>query len=138
MAMPGRTYASTIGGYRYAHNGQEKDGEIFDGALSAEFWEYDSRLGRRWEVDPIIKEWESPYATFGNNPIYYNDVKGLDKGDKNKSSQPKFGKKHTKKEQRKINRAHRKHERWTRRRERKARNKEGRDSNPLDAPAFSI
>ena len=117
--MPGRTQAKNVGGYLYSHNGQEKDNEIFDGALSAEFWEYDARLGRRWEMDPIIKVWESPYATFGNNPIYYSDVKGLDKGGKNKSIQPKFGKgPRTKKEQRKINRAHRKHERWTRRRER--------------------
>ena len=77
MAMPGRTYASTIGGYRYAHNGQEKDGEIFDGALSAEFWEYDSRLGRRWENDPVINDSESPYACFANNPIAMSDPDGL-------------------------------------------------------------
>lgn len=77
MAMPGRTYASTIGGYRYAHNGQEKDGEIFDGALSAEFWEYDSRLGRRWDTDPIACAWQTPYACFDNSPIVLADVPGL-------------------------------------------------------------
>jgi hypothetical protein len=38
---------------------------------------YDSRIGRRWERDPIVKTWESPYAVFGNNPILLNDLKGL-------------------------------------------------------------
>jgi len=48
----------------------------FAGAYSAEYWEYDSRLGRRWNVDPIFKDWESPYATFSNNPIFMVDIKG--------------------------------------------------------------
>ena len=78
MAMPGRTQPpSGVAGYRYAHNGQEKDNEIFDGALSAEFWEYDSRLGRRWEMDPITNASESSYATFANNPIAASDPDGL-------------------------------------------------------------
>lgn len=76
--MPGRNWISTVGGYRYSHNGHEKEDEIFAGAQSAEYWMYDSRLGRRWEQDPIRKPWESPYATFGNNPIYFADPFGLD------------------------------------------------------------
>ena len=40
------------------------------------FWEYDSRLGRRWNLDPIQLESESPYACFGNNPILYSDPNG--------------------------------------------------------------
>lgn len=75
--MPGRTYATAVDGYRYAHNGQEKDNEIFDGALTAEHWEYDSRLGRRFETDPIVNESESPYACFNNNPIALSDPDGL-------------------------------------------------------------
>ncbi|MEZ4830191.1 MAG: hypothetical protein R3C61_28490 [Bacteroidia bacterium] len=39
---------------------------------------YDSRTGRRWNVDPIFKEYESPYATFGNSPIWLLDVTGHD------------------------------------------------------------
>ncbi len=78
QTMPGRNWISTVGGYRYSHNGHEKENEIFEGAQSAEFWMYDSRLGRRWERDPIVKPWESPYATFANNPIYYSDPLGLD------------------------------------------------------------
>lgn len=69
--------------YRYGMNGQEKDNEIFEGAYTAEFWEYDSRTGRRWNVDPIVKCHESPYATFANNPIFVVDING-DTGDPNK------------------------------------------------------
>ena len=37
-----------IGGYRHFFNGQEADNEVLgDGvSLSAEFWQYDSRLGK--------------------------------------------------------------------------------------------
>ena len=35
-------------GYRYGFNTQEKDDDVFIGAYTAEYWEYDSRLGRRW------------------------------------------------------------------------------------------
>ena len=66
------------GSYRYGMNGQEKDDEIAQGIYTAEYWEYDSRLGRRWNTDPIVKPWESPYACFRNNPIYYSDPSGLD------------------------------------------------------------
>jgi hypothetical protein len=45
--------------------------------MSAEFWEYDTRLGRRWNSDPVINSSESPYSTMSNNPIYYNDPNGL-------------------------------------------------------------
>jgi RHS repeat-associated protein len=79
MAMPGRTYAapgSLDDKYRYSHNGQEKDNDIFIGALSAEYWEYDSRLGRRWNTDPIVKIPESPYACFSNNPVFFADPAG--------------------------------------------------------------
>ncbi|MCA6437934.1 MAG: hypothetical protein IM592_15735, partial [Bacteroidetes bacterium] len=45
MEMPGRKW--TASNYRYSHNGHEKEEEIFSGAQSAEFWMYDSRIGRR-------------------------------------------------------------------------------------------
>lgn len=73
MEMPGRSVGQD---YKYGMNGQMKEGETFEGAYSAEFWGYDSRLGRRWEMDPVVKPWESPYACFANNPVYYNDIKG--------------------------------------------------------------
>ena len=34
--------------------------------------------GRRWNVDPILKFEESPYLTFGGNPILKSDVDGDD------------------------------------------------------------
>lgn len=36
--------------YRYAFNGQERDDEIAGqgNIMTAEYWEYDARLGRRW------------------------------------------------------------------------------------------
>ena len=65
-------------GYRYGYNGQDKVSQSFgEGAhTTAQFWEYDTRLARRWNADPIRKPWESPYSTFGNNPIWKNDVLG--------------------------------------------------------------
>lgn len=39
---------------------------------------YDSRIGRRWEIDPVFYHWQSPYAAFNNNPIYFADPSGLE------------------------------------------------------------
>jgi hypothetical protein len=68
------------GGYRFGFNGQEKVDEIAGAGnhTTAEFWEYDTRLGRRWNRDPVVKPWESSYACFANNPIWYSDVNGDD------------------------------------------------------------
>lgn len=88
MPMPGRQFNQ--GDYRYGHNGQEKDDEIFQGAYTAEYWEYDSRTLRRWNIDPVTYPWQSPYACFNNNPIYFADPSGLEgegegDGDKDKA-----------------------------------------------------
>ena len=77
MAMQGRKFNGSSS-YRYGMNGMEKDDEVAQGIYTAEYWEYDSRTGRRWNVDPIIKPWESPYACFRGNPIYFADPSGLD------------------------------------------------------------
>jgi hypothetical protein len=91
MEMPGRKWVYSD--YRYSHNGQQDADEVFVGAQSAEYWMYDSRIGRRWEMDPQCKPWESPYATFANNPILYCDVLGLQPGEgedkKSTASAPK-------------------------------------------------
>ncbi len=74
--MPQRSTSS--GSYRYGFNGQEKSDEIkgSGNSYTAAFWEYDPRLGRRWNRDPIYKN--SPYEAFGGNPIIYADPMGLD------------------------------------------------------------
>jgi RHS repeat-associated protein len=66
--------------YRYGFNGMEKDDEVkgSGNSYTTEFRQYDSRLGRRWNIDPVVKHHESPYATFANNPIWFADKDGLD------------------------------------------------------------
>jgi len=64
--------------YRFGFNGQEKDNEVsgVGNSNTAEYWQYDSRLGRRWNTDPVVRAWESPYACLYNNPINIVDLKG--------------------------------------------------------------
>ncbi|MDT8412564.1 MAG: hypothetical protein RQ875_08900 [Vicingaceae bacterium] len=63
---------------RYSFNGQEKDLDINEGGNSytAEFWQYDSRTARRWNMDIKPNISTSSYSTFSNNPILYIDLKG--------------------------------------------------------------
>ena len=61
-------------------NTHEKEPELGEGVTSAEFWVYDGKLGRRWNVDPVVKQWEASYMTFGNNPILLLDINGDDWG----------------------------------------------------------
>ena len=75
--MPGRKYqASATSNYRYSINGQEKSDELNENLTTALYWEYDSRIGRRWNVDPKGHTWESPYLCFGGSPIWFSDVNG--------------------------------------------------------------
>ena len=80
------------GGYRYFFNGQEADNEVLgEGmSLSAEFWQYDTRLGRRWNVDPVFKEYESPYACFAGNPVWFADYRGVDTSFENNEARVQF------------------------------------------------
>lgn len=65
-------------GYCFSFNGQEKDDEVSGAGniMTAEYWELDSRLGRRWNVDPRPNAWESEYSIMGGNPILRTDVLG--------------------------------------------------------------
>jgi hypothetical protein len=76
MDMPGRSYSQSNSNYRYGFNGQEKSDEIAAGLTTAMFWEYDSRIGRRWNVDPKPTVAESPYLCFKGNPILLSDLNG--------------------------------------------------------------
>jgi RHS repeat-associated protein len=57
-------------------NGQEKDDEIAQGIYTAMYWEYDSRIGRRWNLDPKPFVGISYYSCFLNNPIMFADPNG--------------------------------------------------------------
>jgi hypothetical protein len=76
MLQPDRQWS--LGSYRYGFNGQEKSDEIKGGGNSytAQFWEYDPRIGRRWNLDPKLKIGESAYLTFSGNPVWLNDPLG--------------------------------------------------------------
>jgi RHS repeat-associated protein len=75
MLQPGRKY-SAGNGYRYGFNGQEKEKEINENSTSAEYWIYDSRIGRRWNVDPKPNVSNSVYSCLANNPIWFSDPDG--------------------------------------------------------------
>ncbi|MGO4294027.1 DUF6443 domain-containing protein [Chitinophaga sp. RAB17] len=77
MGLTGRGF--NVAGYRYGFNGQEKSDEVKGegNSYTAQFWEYDPRIGRRWNLDPVTTNSESLYATFHNNPILYVDPLGL-------------------------------------------------------------
>ena len=82
MGMGGRDYYSKL--HRFGMNGQIKDDEIVLGQFySAEYWEYNNRLARRWNTDPDIRAWESSYSCFLSNPIYYTDPTGEAPPEKN-------------------------------------------------------
>jgi RHS repeat-associated protein len=76
MLMGERTFSGE--NYRWGFNGQEKDDEVSGNGNSntAEYWQYDSRLGRRWNVDPVIKSELTSYHSFSNNPIIFVDPLG--------------------------------------------------------------
>jgi hypothetical protein len=71
-------YAVRENGYRFTFNGQERTDEIkgIGNHNTALYWEYDTRLGRRWNLDPKPNTSISGYATFANNPIMYVDILG--------------------------------------------------------------
>jgi RHS repeat-associated protein len=77
MQTPGRSFdAAGSTAYRYGFNGQEKSTEVSSNNFTAEYWQYDARIGRRWNVDPKPIAGLSPYSTFSGNPIYYSDPLG--------------------------------------------------------------
>ncbi len=71
-----------FGSYLYRLNGQVQDNEIAGtgNIMTAEFWMYDGRLGRRWNVDPVDKPWMSSYHTFSNKPNWEIDPNGANDG----------------------------------------------------------
>ncbi|QEC44393.1 hypothetical protein FSB84_22960 [Pseudobacter ginsenosidimutans] len=73
--------AMRVGGdnkYKFGFNGQEMSNEIKGegNSYTAEFWEYDPRIGRRWNLDPRPVMGYSPYSAYTNNPIVFSDPYG--------------------------------------------------------------
>ncbi len=66
--------------FRRGFQGQERDDEVSGegNSYSASFWQYSSRLARRWNIDPVVKHHESPYSSYANNPIWFTDKNGAD------------------------------------------------------------
>jgi len=66
--------------YRFGFNGQEKEDEVHgEGNLNyAQYWMYDTRLGRRWNIDPVDQISISNYSVMGDNPIKNFDKYGDD------------------------------------------------------------
>ncbi len=87
MTMPGRTLSPED--YRYGYNTQERVDEIAGEGnhYTAEFWEYDPRAARRWNLDPRPVVGLSDYHGFANNPIFLSDHRGDSAVDMN-SDQP--------------------------------------------------
>ena len=79
MVMPNRSWsAASAEGYRFGFNGQEKESDVNENNFltTAPYWEYDTRIGRRWNLDPKPNPSTSSYSTLANNPIVYKDVLG--------------------------------------------------------------
>jgi RHS repeat-associated protein len=77
MQMVGRSFdAAGSTAYRYGFNGQEKTPEVSNNSFTAEYWQYDARIGRRWNVDPVTIPWESVYLVNSNNPVSFLDPNG--------------------------------------------------------------
>ena len=74
MKMNGRgAYNSS---YTYGVNTQEIEKDLGENIYTAEYWEYDSRIIRRWNLDPKPTIGISEYACFNNNPIWFSDALG--------------------------------------------------------------
>ncbi|MES2477741.1 MAG: hypothetical protein V4561_01550 [Bacteroidota bacterium] len=76
MMMPGRN--TEYSWSRMGFNGQAKDDEVYGkGNLNtAKFWEMDTRIIRRWNLDPVDQISISNYAVNSNNPIHICDPDG--------------------------------------------------------------
>jgi YD repeat-containing protein len=65
------------GGFVAANfNRQRKSLEIGVDAQTAQFWEYNGDVGRRWNSDPLPNMEVSSYSAFMNNPNLFSDING--------------------------------------------------------------
>jgi Effector protein len=80
QSMPGWSATAAVNDpkrYRFGMNGQERDVELPGGStFTALFWEYDGRIGRRWNLDSRPNKSFSYYSSFADNPIWFSDPFG--------------------------------------------------------------
>ncbi|MBE6330622.1 MAG: hypothetical protein E7072_11030, partial [Bacteroidales bacterium] len=74
MTMPGRSYNASY--YRYGFNGFEVNYDFYQGFWDFNGYGYDSRIARRFSMDPIPNDALSQYVVFLNNPISLIDDNG--------------------------------------------------------------
>jgi RHS repeat-associated protein len=78
MVLPGRSFTADV--YRYGFNGMEQDDEVAGegNSYTTHYRQYDARIARWTSVDPLFSSfsWQSAYAAFDNNPVYYKDPAG--------------------------------------------------------------
>ena len=77
--MPGRNFIGS-NTYRYGFNDKENDNEVDGEGNTMDFGSRmeDTRIGRWFSRDPQANRYNfiSPYAAFGNSPLYYSDAGG--------------------------------------------------------------
>jgi RHS repeat-associated protein len=61
---------------RYKYNGIEQNNDFDLNMYDAFYRNFDSQLGRSWQIDPKPNMAESPYTAMGNNPILKADFLG--------------------------------------------------------------
>jgi hypothetical protein len=77
IAMEERQYQQGgVAEYGFGFNTQLESPEIGDGHTTAMYWEYDARIGRRWELDPVFNSSWSGYCVMRDNPIFFIDKLG--------------------------------------------------------------
>ncbi len=78
MVMKERTSNLASDGYRFGFDNQERTDEISGAGnhTTALFWEYDTRLGRRWNLDPKPQVSVSDYSVLSDNPLMNLDILG--------------------------------------------------------------
>jgi RHS repeat-associated protein len=73
--MVARAYNSS-NQYRFGYGGMEHDDAMGEDNYTTLERNYDARIARWTSNDPIFHEYQSSYAAFDNNPIYFNDPSG--------------------------------------------------------------
>jgi hypothetical protein len=69
-----------VGEYSFGFNSQEKDKELWGGSISFKYRVEDSRLGRFFSVDPMVKNYphNSSYSVSQNSVILYTELEGCE------------------------------------------------------------